>query len=128
MSKPLADEWWDNCAEGRLLYRRCDACDRNTFVLRRYCVDCRSETHWAEASGMGTVFTFTDVARSTIRSAVSEPPYVVAYVDIDNALLMTNVVAEPGVMRIGDKVALQFIDAIDTPGRRVPVFVPAGAE
>ena len=120
----LLDEWWAFCSESQLMQRACDQCEGRTFTLRRYCTDCFEEMSWTEAGDTGVVVTFSDVVASSVTSALGNAPYVVAYVDVGKARLLTNLIASPASVRIGEVVRLVFRRSVTPPHRTVPLFQP----
>ena len=103
--------FWDATAEGRFLLLRCE----NGHVIwypRFLCPECRStETTWVEASGRGTVYTYTIVRRGQGPFAPAAP-YVVAYVELEEGpRILTNVVdVDPEQVRIGMPVEVVWHD------------------
>jgi uncharacterized OB-fold protein len=93
------------------------------------CPACGSlDTEWIEASGRGTVYSFTVVRRGAgaYRDA---GPYVLAYVELaEGPRVMTNIVdCDPELINIGDRVEVVFHDTGQ--GAALPRFRPvlAGA-
>jgi len=86
-------EFWDATAEGRFLLKRCDDCGVVIWYPRFLCPDCSStNTSWFEASGKGTVYSYTVPRRAPgpYREAV---PFVVAYVELEEGpRILTNLV------------------------------------
>jgi uncharacterized OB-fold protein len=76
---------------------------------------------WIEASGKGTIYSFTVVHRAPAQFADSVP-YVVALVDLaEGVRMMTNVVGcDPTAVRIGAEVEVEFDDV--TPEIALPKF------
>jgi hypothetical protein len=110
--------FWQAAAEGRLLLKFCRLCGRTHWYPRALCPHCHSaDLEWREASGKGTVYSFTVVRRA-------EPPYVLALVRLDEGTtLLTNIVdCDPDSVRIGQRVALCFRPARE--GRSMPYFRP----
>jgi uncharacterized OB-fold protein len=108
--------FWEAAAAGRLVLPRCRACDRFIWYPRTFCPDCHGgDVEWAEASGNGTVYSFTVSYRGP--GPWSErAPYVIAYVELDEGpRVMTNIVgADPETVRIGDRVTAVFEPAGST--------------
>lgn len=107
---PETREFWDATREGRLLLRRCRDCGTVIWYPRPICPAChRGDTEWFEASGRGTVYSYTVVHRAfgPWREAV---PYLVAYVELEEGpRILTNLVdVDPGRVAIGMPVALRF--------------------
>lgn len=104
--------FFDAARDGRLLIQRCGSCSRHQFYPRTLCVHCGAPgVEWVEASGRGTVHTFTVVHRG-IPGWVEEGPYVAAVVDLDEGVRMTsNVVGvDPGQVSVGMAVEATFVD------------------
>lgn len=113
--------YWDACNERRLLLKRCRACGEVHFHPRAHCPFCFSaETEWVEASGKGSIYSFTVMRRAAV-------PYVLAYVELEEGVsMMTHIVdADPDVLEIGRPVGLDFRAAEG--GQLVPVFVPTAS-
>ena len=103
-------EFWEATREGRLLLRRCRDCATVIWYPRPICPKCRGgDTEWFEASGRGSVYSYTLVHRSSgpWREAV---PYFVAYVELEEGpRVLTNLVdTDPARVEIGMPVVLRF--------------------
>jgi hypothetical protein len=110
---PDNKEFWAATTAGRLLLRRCDDCQGFIWYPRPFCPACGSlRTSWADASGRGTVYTFTVVHRSLIPGYREAVPYVVAYVELEEGpRVMTNIVGvDPAEVSIGMPVSVVFSD------------------
>jgi uncharacterized protein len=110
---PETTEFWAATAMGRLLLRHCDDCGSVIWYPRPLCPDCGSlNTSWVEASGRGTVYTFTVVHRSQVPGYRDALPYVVAYVELaEGPRVLTNIVdCEPDQVAIGMPVQVVFHD------------------
>jgi len=110
-------EFWDAAREGRFLLRRSKETGRAHWYPRTLCPFGGGETEWFEASGRGTIYSF-----SVMRKA--NPVYVMAYVTLDEGpTMMTNIVdCDPDRIRIGDKVQLKFVSTEG--GNALPMFRP----
>jgi len=118
-------EFWDATAEGRFLLKRCDACGTVIWYPRFLCPDCHStETSWFEASGKGTVYSYTVPRRGQgpWRDAV---PFIVAYVELEEGpRILTNLVGvEPDAVEIGMPVEVTWHDTGE--GSALYRFTPA---
>jgi uncharacterized protein len=110
---PDNKEFWAATADGRLLLRTCDDCAEHIWPPRPFCPSCGSlKTSWAQASGEGTVYTFTVVHRSNVPGYRDAAPYVVAYVELaEGPRIMTNVTGcEPSDVTVGMPVRVTFDD------------------
>ncbi|MCF4123928.1 Zn-ribbon domain-containing OB-fold protein [Methylobacterium sp. SyP6R] len=106
--------------EGRFLLRRCAACGKAHWYPRALCPFCFGETAWEEASGEGTIYSYTVLARE-------DPPRTVAYVTLaEGPTMLTSLVdCDPQALAISLPVQLVFASSRD--GTPVPCFRPAGA-
>jgi uncharacterized protein len=114
MSPPEhSEEFFDASKDGRLLIQRCTACGKHQFYPRQVCVHCGEGTvEWAEASGRGTVHTFTVIHQQGMPGWRDETPYVAAIIALEEGVRMTSVVigVEPSSVEIGMPVEVQFVD------------------
>ncbi len=79
--------FWAAAREGRFLIMRCRACGRPYFYPRRYCPRCWSdETEWLEASGRGTVYTYSIVRQNPAPPFSDWCPYAVVLVDLEEGV------------------------------------------
>ena len=119
------DPFWEAAADGRLVLPRCDACDSVIWYPRRFCPVCHpSGVSWFEASGRGTVYSFTVVRKG--RGPWGEvAPYVIAYVELDEGpRILTNLVeVDPESVVVGMAVSVVFDPTPE--GRAIPRFAPA---
>jgi len=131
-TKPLPEitresrPFWEACRQHRLLVQRCLDCDSPQHYPRGVCAACWGDRlEWRQSSGRGTVYSFTVTARTQTRGFKDELPYVVAYVELeDGVLVLTNIVGcAPAELRIGMPVAVTFEDIDETTS--IPRFAPA---
>ena len=105
-------EFWEATTRGVLLLRRCNACDFVIWYPRELCPECGStDTAWFEASGRGTVYTYT-VTRRGQGKWREVSPYVLAYVELEEGpRVMTNLVdCDVDALSIGQPVEVIFDD------------------
>jgi len=104
---------------GRFLVPVCTACKRAHWYPRAICPFCASEkVEWREASGKGTVYTFSVMRR------VKEP-YIIAHVTLaEGPTMLTNIVGcDADAVRIGQPVTVVFQESDN--GLPVAMFKPA---
>jgi uncharacterized protein len=119
---PLTQPFWDAAAEGRLLLPRCNACGRHFFRPEVACTHCfATEWQWAQASGRGTLYSYTVVHRAPAPGFAV--PLVLAIVELDEgpALFSNLVDVVEGDIRIG--MALQVCFEAVGAGVHLPRFV-----
>lgn len=110
--------FFEAALEGRLLIKRCDVCEEAFFQPRDLCPFCLSASSWTEASGAGSIYSYTAVA-------ARDGNYVLALVTLaEGPTIMTNIVTDdPGVIAVGVPVEVQFVDTAGD--EKLPVFVPS---
>ena len=101
--------FWDAATQGNLLIKKCTACGEVHFYPRNICPFCFSnQTEWQEASGRGTIYTYSVMRRAPV-------PYAIAYVELaEGPRIMSNIVdcdldaiKSPAQMRAGGAPRLQ---------------------
>ncbi|HKZ03872.1 MAG TPA: OB-fold domain-containing protein [Methylomirabilota bacterium] len=116
---PETKPFWDAAAQGRLLLKKCLACNQLHYYPRTICPFCGSDrTDWQAAAGTGSVYSWSVMRRA-------ETPYCIAYVTLDEGVtMMTNIVGcDLNAIRIGQKVRVVFTPTEGGPP--VPTFTPA---
>ncbi|KKB61734.1 nucleotide-binding protein [Robbsia andropogonis] len=112
---PETKPFWDGTKAGRLMLPRCPRCSFVIWYPRQFCPECGHDSvEWFEASGCGTVYSFTIVHRG--EGAYRETPsYVLALVDLDEGpRVLTNIVDyDPAQLKIGLPLKAVFCDAGD---------------
>ena len=130
-NKPLPEPdsvgsvFYEAAAEGRLLFQQCGACGHKQFYPRALCTACGSTPEWVEASGRGTVHTFTVVRQYGAEPYRSELPYVVAVIELEEGVrMMGNVTGvDPEAVHIGLAVEAYALLAEEKLG--IPFWRPA---
>ena len=122
---PVSGGFWSAAAEGRLLIQRCPVCAHRQFYPRALCVACGADPEWEEASGRGTVHTFTVVRQQGAAAFRDEVPYVVAMVELEEGpRMMGNLTGCPvDEVTVGMSVRAYIVEA--EPGLGVPQWEPA---
>ena len=130
---PAADEvsaaYWDATREHRLTVQECEGCGHRQHPPRALCTACGSTEglRQADASGTGTVDTFTVVHRAP-RPDVAVP-YVVARVRLTEGPLVLSRLEgrdDPESWDLGEPVTVTWVDLPD--GRALPCFRPTATE
>ena len=99
-------EFFAGLEAGRVRLPRCEACGEVVWYPRHHCPRCGSNrVAWFDASGRGSVYSFTIVRRSQGEWAAAAP-YVLAYVELEEGpRVLTNVVgADLATIAIGTPV------------------------
>lgn len=96
--QPVVNTWakpfWDGCAENKLLIQRCSACHQTVFYPRIACPHCSSDRLvWEEASGRGTIYSYTVVENNAPSAFAQDVPYVVAVIRLQEGVqMLSNIV------------------------------------
>ena len=117
--------FWDGCRDRKLLIQHCADCGHYQFYPRIVCGSCMSDrVEWVQATGRGTVASFTIVRRPVSEAYAAEVPYVVALIQLEEGpTMMSNVIqCDPERVAIGMPVEVIFEDWSDE--ITVPKFRP----
>jgi uncharacterized OB-fold protein len=121
---PETAAFWAGTARGVLLLQRCTGCGTHLWYPRYVCAQCHStELENVEASGRGTIYSFTLTTRGILDYSGCGP-YVLALVELaEGPKMMTNIVeADPADLAIGQTVEVVFHDTGE--GNALPRFRP----
>jgi uncharacterized OB-fold protein len=88
-------------------------------------VACGGETEWVEASGRGTLHTFTVIRQNRSEAFAALSPYAVGIVELEEGVrMMTNVIeCDIDQLRIGMPLEVVLLKAADDVG--LPFWRPA---
>lgn len=127
----VSEFFWEGARKRRLLLQRCSSCSLLQYPPDVICINCQSpRLEPTEASGRGTLYSYTVVERAFHVGFVDALPYVVALIELDDQpglKMLSNVVGiAPRDLRVGMPLAVRF----ETRGDMVlPVFGPrAGSQ
>ncbi|MGH9028335.1 MAG: Zn-ribbon domain-containing OB-fold protein [Acidimicrobiales bacterium] len=122
---PDSAEYWSAAHDGRLVLQRCEACGAYQLYPRDHCISCGGAVSWVEASGRGSVYSFTIIRQNYSRAFRDMIPYVVALVDLEEGpRLMTNIVeCDPADVTIGMPVHATFEQVSEETG--IALFTPS---
>lgn len=122
-----AQPFWKACNREELLMQRCKACQRFRWLPRPMCPHCNSmEQEWVQMSGRGKVYTWTVITHPVHPAAVSQVPYNVVQVQLEeqpDLLMVSNLVGVRNEeIRFDMPVEVVFEEL--APGVKVPKFKP----
>ncbi len=113
--------YWQSAAEGRLVLQRCAECSQFQFYPRSLCVFCAGTPEWVDASGRGTLHTFTVIRQNRSEAFAALSPYAVGIVELEEGVrMMSNIVdcdvedlhvgmtLEVAILKAADDVGLPF--------------------
>lgn len=105
--------FWAAARDHRLVVQHCPRCRRFQHFPRPWCTNCLHDVlEFVDATGRGTIYSFTVVRRAANPAFADRVPYVLALVELDEGVrLTTNVVGcDPGEVRAGQRVRATFED------------------
>ena len=112
---PESDELWqpffDGARNGTLMVQRCQACESHLAPGTARCTECWSESlAWVQASGQGTLFSYSIVHHIGHPGFRDEVPYVIAVVELEEGpRLDTNIVrGDDTELKVGIPVEVVF--------------------
>lgn len=126
--------YWEGCGRHQLILQRCGSCGTVQHRPRAICATCLSgELEHFEASGRGTLYTYTVTHQNGVPPFSNALPYILAYVELEEGpRLLTNIVGcEPDAVEIGMAMVVDFADVAPSDPPRddeafaVPRFKPA---
>ena len=96
------------------------------FYPRALCASCAGETEWVDASGRGTLYTFTVIRQNRSEAFKDLSPYAVGIVELEEGVRMMSNIVDCDVDRLEVGMALEvlLLKAADDVG--LPFWRPAG--
>ena len=119
--------FWDGCKHGQFLLRHCNACGHDFHYPRPFCPRCwDDDVSWREASGRGTLYTYSIVHVNDLPPFGERVPYVAAIVELEEGpRVMTNIEGVPfDELRAEMPVTVEYKAISDDV--TIPVFRAAG--
>ncbi|GMV86030.1 MAG: hypothetical protein AMXMBFR80_18850 [Dehalococcoidia bacterium] len=122
---PITRPFWDAAKQHRLALQRC-ANGHVFYYARSHCPKCLSnELSWFDASGKGTIYSYTVARRPTSPEFEQDVPYIIGVIELAEGPRMTSLVVEtdPDAVKIGTPVQVVFDDVSEAIA--LPYFRPA---
>tara|TARA_R110002020_G_scaffold75315_16_gene191811 strand:+ start:21384 stop:21797 length:414 start_codon:yes stop_codon:yes gene_type:complete len=111
ISSTLDEPWYAAARGGQLLFQRSTSTGAPVWYPRRLAPGTLADDlEWAEASGRGTLYSYSIVYRTPNSEFADEVPYVLALVDLDEGVRLTTriVDTEPDALVVGARVDVIF--------------------
>jgi uncharacterized OB-fold protein len=91
---PWAKPFWEAAHDEKLMLQKCTDCNKHIFYPRIACPHCFSDNvEWVEASGKGTIFSYTVVENNAPSAFIADMPYVVAIIRLEEGVqMLSNIV------------------------------------
>lgn len=102
----------------------CPACRKYIFYPRELCPYCLEiKPEWKDAAGRGTVYSYTVVRWSALKSFEKRVPYIYALVDLEEGVRVPTNIVDCAIseVRIGMPVEVRWLREGD---KDIPVFRP----
>lgn len=115
-----SDPFWEGARAGRLMIQLCPVSGKHQWYPRAHSIHAPGVSpEWVEASGNGTIFSFTTIQRGM---SAFETPYTCVLVLLEEGVLvLSRLEAEPDAdVRVGMAVELFFGTVAETPD--LPLF------
>lgn len=122
---PVSAGYWEGARDGRLMLQRCGRCGTVRHYPRPVCSRCHSlEVDWIEASGRGSVHSWTVAHYGYHPAFKGEVPYILLTVDLEEGVRALGRVERMGVddLRLGLPVRVRMEPTGN--GYALPVFGP----
>ena len=123
---PLDAPFWDACRDGRFLVHRCNVCGRSYWPASRCVVHGAQDMRWVDASGRGTLYTYTVLHHAYTPAMKDKVPYVVAVVKLDEGPFFHSNLVDCAIDRVNVGMKLQATMTAHASGLVVPMFKPVG--
>jgi uncharacterized OB-fold protein len=101
--------YWQRAAEGQLVVQRCVDCEQYQFYPRALCARCTGETEWVDASGRGTLYTYTIIRQNRSEAFAPLLPYAVGMVELDEGVRMMSNIVDCAVDQLQVGIALEVL-------------------
>ena len=96
MPDNVSRHYWSAAARGELVIQRCRSCGKYQFYPRSLCLSCAGEPEWVQATGRGTLHTYTIIRQNRTPPFAGLVPYAVAIVELEEGVrMMSNVIDCP---------------------------------
>lgn len=121
---PITQPFWDATKEHRLMLQRC-ANGHVFYYARTHCPECLSnDLEWAEASGRGTLYSYTVARRPQSPEFAEDVPYIIAAITLEEGPRITSLLveADPDNVAIDGAVEVAWDDVSDDVS--MPYFRP----
>ena len=106
----ITQPYWDGTAAGKLMLQRCTQCGTIRHYPQLLCTNCYADgVEWIEASGRGTVHSWTIAHHAFHPAFKGELPYTLLIVDLDEGpRAMGRLDGDPAALRLGLPVQVHF--------------------
>jgi uncharacterized OB-fold protein len=122
---PLDLPFWAACREGRFLVHRCGICGRAYWPASRCVEHGDRDMAWVDASGRGTLYTYTVMHHAYTPEMRGETPYVVGVVKLEEGPFFHTRLVDCPVEAVAVDMPLRAVMTAHPNGMTLPMFRPA---
>tara|TARA_R100000306_G_scaffold28952_1_gene31926 strand:- start:109 stop:507 length:399 start_codon:yes stop_codon:yes gene_type:complete len=117
--------YWQGVADEQLLFQQCESCEHRWMVPREACAQCGGGASWRNATGAGTVYSYSVVRRAPTKDLRDKAPYVLALIDLAEGPRMMSWVIDTPVESVTIGMAVEVVFDAGPAGTLLPMFRPA---
>ncbi|MBI5584802.1 MAG: Zn-ribbon domain-containing OB-fold protein [Deltaproteobacteria bacterium] len=126
---PKPTKWsqpfWEGTKQHKLLLKRCKTCGHIDHPPYLYCTECQSDDNeWLEASGKATLYAFAVNEYGVPFPFITDLPYVVALVDLQEGPRMLSNIVEGDIENLKNGMALEVVFDDGSPEFTLPKWRP----
>jgi uncharacterized OB-fold protein len=123
---PESQPYWDGAALGILRLQRCKACGKQRHYPQLVCPHCYSlDVTWFEASGRGTVHSWTVAHHAFHPAFMDDLPYTLVIVDLEEGCRAMGRLDASAQQRLSIGLPVRVIFQRNEEDVALPVFVAA---
>jgi uncharacterized OB-fold protein len=108
--------FWEAAKAHKFVLQQCVGCGKFVYYPRAICPYCHGDQlEWKDASGEGTIHTFTIARRPAGPAFKEDVPYVIALIDLkEGPRMLSNIVTDDvDSVKIGQQVSVIYDDVTD---------------
>lgn len=125
---PLDLPFWEACREGRFLVHRCDICGLSYWPASRCVQHGAQAMRWTEASGRGTIYTYTIMYHAYTPAMKSQTPYAVAVIKLREGPFFHSSIVDCAPQAVAIDMPVEMVMSKHESGLSLPVFRPVVSE
>lgn len=115
--------FWDGLKDRRIMLQKCSDCGTIRHYPRPMCDKCHSmECDWVEASGKGTIYSWTETHHPFHLGFKAETPYILVTVTLDEGVRIQTKLLGAKVEDLKLDLPVEVVFAQETPDLVLPYF------
>ena len=115
--------FWDGCKSHKLLFQKCDNCQKFRWPASIVCPNCSSmKFSYVEVAGSGTIISYVKFFRAFHSSIKENIPYVVAVIELNCGVTIISNIVDSDLDNVdcGKKVQIDWRS--DKDKNEIPIF------